>query len=131
MKLVYGKEGTKRVPVTESQQAKFCISEDEVLTLAKWSLEIEKYFSKIHKHYQPMDIEWAKDGRTKKLFIVQARPETVQALTDKKIYKEYHLQKQSKILVNGIAVGAKIGAGPVRVIKDAKKIKDFKKGKCW
>ncbi|MEK7506279.1 MAG: phosphoenolpyruvate synthase [Patescibacteria group bacterium] len=128
VKLVYGKEGTKRVSVTESQQAKFCISEDEVLTLAKWSLEIEKYFSKIHKHYQPMDIEWAKDGRTKKLFIVQARPETVQALTDKKIYKEYHLQKQSKILVNGIAVGAKIGAGPVRVIKDAKKIKDFKKG---
>ncbi|MEK7650973.1 MAG: phosphoenolpyruvate synthase [Patescibacteria group bacterium] len=128
VKLIYGKEGTKRVSVTESQQAKFCISEDEVLTLAKWSLEIEKYFSKLHKHYQPMDIEWAKDGRTKKLFIVQARPETVQALTDKKIYKEYHLQKQSKVLINGIAVGAKIGAGPVRVIKDAKKIKDFKKG---
>ncbi|MEK7169501.1 MAG: phosphoenolpyruvate synthase [Patescibacteria group bacterium] len=128
VKLIYGKEGTKRVSVSESQQAKFCISEDEVLTLAKWSLTIEKYFSKLHKHYQPMDIEWAKDGRTKKLFIVQARPETVQALTDKKIYKEYHLQKQSKVLVNGIAVGAKIGAGPARVIKDTKKIKDFKKG---
>ncbi|TSA45502.1 phosphoenolpyruvate synthase, partial [bacterium] len=128
IKLIYAKEGTKKVNVSESNQAKFCISENEVLTLAKWSLEIEKYFSKVHKRYQPMDIEWAKDGKTKKLFIVQARPETVQALTDKKIYREYHLQKQGKVLVDGIAVGAKIGAGPVRVIKDVKKIKDFKKG---
>ena len=128
IKLVYAREGTKKVNVSEANQAKFSLSEDEVLTLAKWSLEIEKYFSKVHKHYQPMDIEWAKDGKTKKLFIVQARPETVEALTDKRIYREYHLQKQSKVLISGIAVGAKIGAGPVRIIKDVKKIKDFKKG---
>ncbi len=128
IKLVYAREGTKKVNVSEGNQAKFSLSEDEVLTLAKWSLEIEKYFSKVHKHYQPMDIEWAKDGKTKKLFIVQARPETVEALIDKRIYREYHLQKQSKVLISGIAVGAKIGAGPVRIIKDVKKIKDFKKG---
>jgi len=128
IKLVYAREGTKKVNVSEGNQSKFCISEDEVLTLAKWSLEIEKYFSKVHKHYQPMDIEWAKDGKTKKLFIVQARPETVEALMDKRIYREYHLQKQSKVLISGIAVGAKIGAGPVRIIKDVKRIKDFKKG---
>ena len=127
-KLVYAKEGTKKADVSESNQAKFCLSEDEVLALAKWSLLIEKYFSKIHKRYQPMDIEWAKDGKTKKLFIVQARPETVQALTDKKIYREYHLQKQSKVLVSGIAVGAKIGAGPARIIRNVKKINSFKKG---
>jgi pyruvate,water dikinase len=128
IKLIYAKEGTKKVNVSEAQQAKFCLSENEVLTLAKWSLEIEKYFSKVHKRYQPMDIEWAKDGKTKKLFIVQARPETVQALADKKIYREYHLQKQSKVIVNGTAVGAKIGSGPARVIKDVKKINSFKKG---
>jgi len=128
IKLVYAKEGTKKVNVSKSNQDKFCLSEDEVLTLAKWSLTIEKYFSKVHKRYQPMDIEWAKDGKTKKLFIVQARPETVQALADKNIYREYHLQKQSKVLISGIAVGAKIGAGSVRVIKDVKKIKSFKKG---
>jgi len=128
IKLIYAREGTKKVNVSKSNQDKFCLSEDEVLTLVKWSLEIEKYFSKVHKHYQPMDIEWAKDGKTKKLYIVQARPETVEALVDKRIYKEYHLQKQSKVLISGIAVGAKIGAGPVRVIKDVRKIKSFKKG---
>ena len=127
VKLIYGKEGTKKVKVSEVSRARFCLSENEVLTLAKWSLEIEKYFSKIHKRYQPMDIEWAKDGKTKELFIVQARPETVQALTDKRIYREYHLQKQGKVLVDGISVGAKIGTGPVRVIKNVKKINAFKK----
>ena len=74
-----------------------------------------------------MDMEWAKDGKTKELFIVQARPETVHALESKKIYKEYRLKKRDKVLVTGIAVGAKIGVGKVRVIKNVKGIGAFKK----
>jgi pyruvate,water dikinase len=123
--------GVKKVTVSPKEHAMFCITEDEVLTLAQWALHIEKYFSKKHNRYQPMDIEWAKDGKTNELFIVQARPETVQALRDKNIYREYHLKAgttTSAPLVEGIAVGAKIGAGSVRVIKDAKKIGEFKEG---
>ena len=69
-----------------------------------------------------MDIEWAKDGKTDELFIVQARPETVVSGEDKNILKEYKLKNKSKILVSGIAVGSKIGAGKVRVLHNAKSI---------
>jgi len=127
IKLVYAKIGTKKVDVSQNDQNKFCLNENEILTLAKWSVQIEKYFSKKHKRYQPMDMEWAKDGKTKELFIVQARPETVHALESKKIYKEYRLKKRDKVLVTGIAVGAKIGVGKVRVIKNVKGIGAFKK----
>lgn len=75
-----------------------------------------------------MDIEWAKDGKTGELFIVQARPETVVAGEDKNILKEYKLKNKSKVLVSGIAVGSKIGAGKVRVLHNAKSINSFKKG---
>ena len=75
-----------------------------------------------------MDIEWAKDGKTGELFIVQARPETVISGEDKNVLKEYKLQKTSKILASGIAVGAKIGSGKVRVLRNAKNISLFKKG---
>jgi len=127
IKLVYAKIGTKKVDVSQNDQNKFCLNENEILTLAKWSVQIEKYFSKKHKRYQPMDMEWAKDGKTKELFIVQARPETVHALESKKIYKEYRLKKRGKVLVTGIAVGAKIGVGKIRVIKNVKGIGAFKK----
>jgi pyruvate, water dikinase len=139
VKLVYGDPrkpmkhdltggGVKRVPVPPKEHAMFCLTEDEVLTLAKWALDIEKYFSAKHGRYQPMDIEWAKDGVTNQLFIVQARPETVQALRDRNIYREYRLSKAGDELVRGIAVGAKIGSGKVHVIKDAGRIGEFKAG---
>lgn len=127
-KLVYGTTGTKKENVSREDHAKFAINEDEVMTLAKWCAEIEKYFSAKHNRYQPMDIEWAKDGVTGELFIVQARPETVQALRDKSVYTEYKLDKTGTVLTQGIAVGAKIGSGGVHVINDAKKIEEFKKG---
>ena len=75
-----------------------------------------------------MDIEWAKDGKTGELFIVQARPETVASVQDKNVLKEYKLSKTSKVLVQGIAVGARIGSGKVRVLHNAKQISSFKKG---
>lgn len=128
IKLVYAKDGTKEEKVSLKEEQKFCLTDEEVVKLGKWCYEIEKYFSKRHDHYQPMDIEWAKDGKTGKLFIVQARPETVISGKDKNILKEYKLQKTSKVLVSGIAVGAKIGAGKVRVLRNAKNINAFKKG---
>ncbi len=128
IKLIYAKDGTKQEKVSLSDQQKFCITNEEAIKLAKWCLQIEKHFSKKHNRYQPMDIEWAKDGKTGELFIVQARPETVISGQDKNILKEYQLQKTGKILVSGIAVGSKIGAGNVRILHNAKNISLFKKG---
>ncbi|MEK7080862.1 MAG: phosphoenolpyruvate synthase, partial [Patescibacteria group bacterium] len=119
---------TKQEKVSAQDQQKFCLTDEEVVKLAKWCLEIEKYFSKKHGHYQPMDIEWAKDGKTGELFIVQARPETVRSGEDKNVLKEYQLKKSGKVLVSGIAVGSKIGNGKVRILKSAKNISVFKKG---
>lgn len=127
-KLVYAKNGTRREKVSFQDQQKFCLTNAEAVKLAKWCLQIEKYFSKKHNRFQPMDIEWAKDGKTGELFIVQARPETVRSGEDKNVLKEYQLQKTSKVLVKGIAVGSKIGNGGVHILRDAKNISSFKKG---
>jgi pyruvate,water dikinase len=128
IKLVYAKDGTKKENVKEKDQVQYSLTDDEVKKLANWCLQIEKYFSKKHNRYQPMDIEWAKDGKTGELFIVQARPETVRSVEDKNVLKEYHLEKKSKVLVNGISVGAKMGSGKVRILKNAKNISQFQKG---
>ncbi len=128
IKLIYAKDGTKQEKVSLADQQKFCITDKEAVKLATWCLEIEKYFSKKHNRYQPMDIEWAKDGKTGELFIVQARPETVVSGQDRNVLKEYQLGKTGKVLVEGIAVGSKIGAGKVRVLRSAKNINLFKKG---
>ena len=128
IKLIYAKDGTKQEKVSLQEQQKYSLTDEEVVKMAKWCYQIEKYFSKKHNRYQPMDIEWAKDGKTGELFIVQARPETVVSGADKNILREYKLQKTSKILVKGIAVGSKIGAGKVRVLHNAKSINSFQKG---
>src|SRR3989344_4941794 len=128
IKLVYAKDGTREEKVSLEDQQKFCITNEEAVKLAKWCLQIEKYFSQKHNCYQSMDIEWAKDGKTSELFIVQARPETVHSGEDKNVLKEYQLEKKSKILVSGIAVGSKIGSGKVRILRSAKNINQFKKG---
>ena len=122
VKLVYGKTGTKQMSVPRAQQNKFAISDDDVLQLAKWGVEIETYYGK-HQ-----DIEWAKDGKTGKLYIVQARPETVKANNDKNFIETYILNKKGKVLLTGTSVGQKIGAGKVRVIDNPKQMKLFKKG---
>lgn len=128
VKLVYGDRGTKEVDVSIEDQERFCLERSEVLTLGKWCVMIEKYFSEKHKRYQPMDIEWAKDGETGELFIVQARPETVQSGRDKNIYREYILKEKGNALVSGISVGSGIGVGPVRVIRGVSGLGTFKKG---
>ncbi len=128
VKLIYGERGTKEVRVPVEDQERFCLEKSEVLTLGKWCVAVEKYFSEKHKRYQPMDIEWAKDGETGELFIVQARPETVQSGRDKNIYREYILKEKSTALVSGISVGSGIGTGPVRIIRSVSNIGSFKEG---
>lgn len=130
-KMIYSLEGddtTKEVDVSEKESKIFCLTNDEVLTLARWGVEIEKYYSKIYGKKQPMDIEWAKDGKTKELHIVQARPETVQTEKDRSVLEEYILKKRSEVLVSGLAVGNRIGTGKVRIIQDVADIASFKEG---
>jgi pyruvate,water dikinase len=125
LKLIYsaeGKSSTKNVPVPKEDRKKFCIKEEEILKLAEWATIIEEHYKR------PMDMEWAKDGVTGKLFIVQARPETAQSVRDVNILEEYILKKKSRILCSGASVGYKIGKGKVNLIKDVSGIESFKKG---
>jgi pyruvate,water dikinase len=131
IKMVYdlgGGKQTKNVPVPGSERQKYSISDDEALLLAKWACIIEDHYSEKRGQYSPMDIEWAKDGQTNQLFIVQARPETVQSQKSGSVLKDYKLKGTSEILVTGRAVGEMIGQGQARVILDVDKIGQFKAG---
>jgi len=121
-RLVYGTKGTVQKPVNKKDQQNFVINDDEILKLASWACIIEDHYKK------PMDIEWAKDGKTGELFIVQARPETVHSQEDVAILKTYVLEEKGNLLAEGEAVGTKIGQGDVNVIADAKDIHKFLKG---
>lgn len=128
IKLVYGRnKGTMRKPVSRKDQRRFCLSSKEVLKLAFWGILIEKHFSKVAKSPRPMDIEWAKDGKTGKLYIVQARPETVHSTADRATYTTYRLHEHhGKPLVSGIAVGSKIGVGRANIIRHPAEIGKFR-----
>ncbi len=125
LRLIYSAEGKspiKNIPVSIEDRKKFCITEEEILKLAEWATIIEEHYKR------PMDMEWAKDGVTGKLFIVQARPETAQSVRDVNVLEEYILRKKSRILCSGASVGYKIGKGKVNLIKDVSGIESFKKG---
>jgi pyruvate,water dikinase len=128
VKMVYAEKEGKIVDVPEEDRNRLCLTDEEVEQLARWALEIEKHWSAKKGHYQPMDMEWAKDGKTGQLYIVQARPETVVSRRDKNVYVEYQLKGTGNNLATGTAVGNKIGVGKVRVIEDVKNIHDFEKG---
>ncbi|MEG4120308.1 phosphoenolpyruvate synthase [Microcoleus sp. N9_B4] len=131
LKMVYdigGSKYTKNVSVIAAEKNKFAIQDDEILQLAKWAVVIEDHYSKVRGTYTPMDIEWAKDGNTGELFIVQARPETVQSQKSAKVLRNYKLQGSSAILAKGRAVGESIGQGKARVILDVHKIAEFQSG---
>ncbi len=127
-KYVYSKNGLKEEKVSKKKQNEFSITDKEVLTLAKWAQTIEDHYSKKAGKWVPQDIEWAKDGKTGEIFIVQARPETVHAPKIAQIYEEYKVETDKKPILLGIAVGNKIGQGKVRVVSDISKISQFKKG---
>ncbi len=123
-KLIYtgNRAGTKQKEVKVAEQRKFTLSEDEILILARWACIIEEHYNK------PMDIEWAKDGVTGRLFIVQARPETVHSQMDVASLRTYVLEEEGKLLLKGEAVGTRIGQGQVHVIEDSSEIHEFKSG---
>ena len=131
IKMIYdigGGKQTKNVPVPESQRQKYAITDDEALLLAKWACIIEDHYSEKRGKFTPMDIEWAKDGQTQELFIVQARPETVQSQKSGSVLRDYKLKGTSEVLVTGRAVGEMIGQGQARVIVDVHNIGEFKAG---
>ncbi len=128
-KYIYGRKGgLKEVFVSSDKQLKFSLNDEEILTLARWAVLIEKHYSKKYKKWMPQDIEWAKDGKTGELFIVQSRPETVHAAKTANVYKEYKIGTKRKPILTGIAVGDKIGTGKVAMISDVSKISQFQKG---
>ena len=131
IKMIYNKtkEATiKNVKVPENYKNKFCLNNDEILRLAKWAIAIEEHYSKKAKKFKPMDMEWAKDGKTKQLFIVQARPETVQSQKDINVLEDYVLKEKGKVIATGLSVGTKIASGKAHVIKNVSDIKSFKPG---
>ncbi len=131
LKMVYdigGSKLTKNVSVPDSERGKFCINDDEILQLAKWACIIEDHYSQVRGQYTPMDIEWAKDGLTNELFIVQARPETVQSQKSGSVLRNYKLKGTGEVVSRGRAVGEMIGQGKARVILDVHKIDEFQAG---
>ncbi len=131
IKMVYSdslKNPTKNVPVPLDEQQQYCLTKNELVTLAQYAVTIEEHYSALAGHNQPMDIEWAKDGYSGDLFIVQARPETVHAGQDKNSIESYKLEETGNILVEGKSVGRKIATGVARVIKDASQIHELEPG---
>jgi pyruvate, water dikinase len=131
IKMVYdtgGSKLTKNEPVSEADQQRFCVSDEDVLKLAEWATIIEEHYSQVRENYTPMDIEWAKDGVSGELYIVQARPETVQSQKTANILKSYHLKEKGRILAKGRSVGEAVGQGKARVIMDVSKINLFQAG---
>ena len=114
--------GTKQEKVSMRDQKVYCLKDKEVMLLAKWGMQIEEHYG------HAMDIEWARDGETGKMFIVQARGETVKSQHKSNILETYKLARRGKVLATGAAVGQKIGAGKVRIIENPKQMKSFKAG---
>lgn len=131
LRMVYSTHGTRRtknVEVSRVDQEKFSLTNEEIIELARWSLIIEDYYSKLNKKDTPMDIEWAKDGVTDELYILQARPETVHSIQKPHEAEVMSLKKRSAVILKGKAVGAKIGSGPARVVNEVTDLKSFKQG---
>lgn len=122
VKLIYGKVGTKQEKVKMSEQKVYCLTDDEVLQLAKWGILIEDHYG------HPMDIEWAKDGASGQLYIVQARSETVRSRINVNVIEQYELKHKGTVILTGTSVGQKIGHGKARVINSPKEMKQFKPG---
>ncbi|MEH2050652.1 phosphoenolpyruvate synthase [Nostoc sp.] len=152
LKMIYddGSKFTKNVSVSASERGKFALSDEEILQLANWACLIEDHYSQVHGIFTPMDIEWAKDGITNQLFIVQARPETVQSQKTGNVLRSYRLllgnrewgigngeksshsslfDSQSPIpLVTGSAIGEAISQGKARLILNVQKLEQFQVG---
>jgi len=124
-KMVYAHGGSKRTQIvntTAAERQAAVLSDDEILVLARWAAAIEDHYAR------PMDIEWAKDGESEDLYIVQARPETVQAGTSRTAFRHFWLKGKGPVLAKGAAVGSAIASGPACVIRNVADIANFKDG---
>ncbi|MEO8701467.1 MAG: phosphoenolpyruvate synthase [Kofleriaceae bacterium] len=130
-KLVYDSGGSKmvkNVPVAQADRSRFALTDDEILALARWGCIIEDHYRAKTKHDSPMDIEWAKDGVTGELFVVQARPETVESRKQRDVLETYRLTATGPRLVVGRSIGEKIASGRVRVIQSPHDLRQFQAG---
>lgn len=123
-----GGQTTANVPTPDIDRGRFCLTDDEVLTLAGYGIEVERHYSEKAGHPMPMDIEWAKDGIDGQLYLVQARPETVASQKETTTQRHYRVYPSSDPLVAGRAVGSAVAKGPVRVIKSTDQLSEFKPG---
>jgi pyruvate, water dikinase len=124
-KLVYSEgngQATKRMPTSLVERRSYTLDDADVLQLARWACLIEEHYG------TPMDIEWAKDGETGELFILQARPETVQSFQQKGSIKAYSLKEQGKVIATGLSIGQAIAAGAACVIEEIADIQRFRPG---
>jgi pyruvate,water dikinase len=130
-KLVYdegGSRAVKTVPVAPGDRARCALDDEPILTLARWACAIEDHYSRQRGTWMPMDIEWAQDGRTGELFVVQARPETVHTQRRAHILEQYRLREHGRVLATGRSIGSKIASGLVRVIPNAADLRQFQSG---
>jgi len=131
IKMIYdegGNKAVKNVDVDIVHRNQYAINDEEITLLAKWAVVIEDHYSEKAGHHKPMDMEWAKDGVTGDLFIVQARPETVHSQKEMTQLETFVMKEKGNVLVEGRSVGQRIGSGPVRVIRDVHNIHEFKEG---
>jgi len=131
LRLVYASGGTnsvveERVPLAERET--LVLTDDEVLTLSRWAVEIEAHYTERHGRPTPMDIEWAKDGITGRLFVVQARPETIHSNRGVRPLELFRMRGKGRVLVRGKSVGARVGAGRARVIHSPSELASFEAG---
>jgi pyruvate,water dikinase len=131
-KLVYdagGSRQTRTVPVPVEDRARFVLTDDEVLTLARWAVLVEDHYSALRGTRTPMDMEWARDGQTGELFLVQARPETIHGQRKGGAELErFHLDSRGEVVATGRSVGEKIGQGRARVIRSTADLEQLQKG---
>jgi pyruvate, water dikinase len=131
VKMVYATGGSApvaEVRVPQRDRDALVLRDDEILELARWAVAIEAHYSQRAGRPTPMDIEWAKDGRSGELFIVQARPETVHAQRDTSVIEAFRIKGKGKVLARGKSVGAGVGTGPVRVVHTADELRFFQDG---
>jgi len=119
---------TRNVATSPQERSGFCLTDDEVMTLADYAIKIERHYSAQAQRPQPMDMEWARDGMDQQLYVVQARPETVAANKQTRFLEQFHLNARATPVLTGRAVGTRIGTGPVHVIPSAAHIADFRDG---
>jgi pyruvate,water dikinase len=133
IKMIYAKDpssgsSTLNIDVPEGDRMRFSLTDDDVLELARFAVKIEQHYSKGAGRDMPMDIEWAKDGVDGKLYVVQARPETVRSQESRKEYEVYYLETRGAILASGKSVGRRIAGGAARVIRDVADMSQLRPG---